>query len=80
MQILMVPLMLYALNAYSKRVTEAASSPAIAGHPAGQVLIAGLTVVARLADDRNQPTALRVEAAGAVSDVLSSIEQNYLGD
>jgi hypothetical protein len=60
---------------FTKLVADAAKWPAIAEHPAGKVLIEGLKVVARLADDRGQPTQLRIEAASAVCDVLDRLTE-----
>jgi hypothetical protein len=58
---------------FTKLVADAALWPPIAGHPCDKVLIEALKVVARLADDRDQPRQLRIEAAAAVSDVLDSL-------
>lgn len=67
--LLMVPATLYCALYYTKLVVKAALSLAVAEHPCGDGLLEGLKVVARLADDRDQPMELRVEAASAVSDI-----------
>jgi hypothetical protein len=63
---------LYSALYYTKWIARVALSEAVADHPCGDGLVEALNVVARLADDRDQPMELRVEAASAIRDVIRS--------